>query len=576
MGKPIKHKKFHHPVSTTLKACRGAFASVGLFSMFINLLMLTGPLFMLQVYDRVLASKSLSTLTALLILVAALFIFLGLLELTRTRILARISEKFSQRLQATTFKATLDHAVRQTANIGTQPLRDLDQVKHFIASPGPATLFDLPWTPLYIAVNFLLHPMLGYFSIGAVILLIIITSLNEALSKDKIDEQMTITQTAHITAEEARANAESLTAMGMQSNLATNWQTVQNQVTNAQLALTNTASLFQSLSKSTRLLLQSCILALGALLVIENSITPGAMIAASIILTRALAPIDQAITQWRAFIGARKAYHRLKLVFDDSQTEHDKMPLPEPKGEIAVEQLFVAAPGTNTPLLKGVNFTLEPGEALAILGPTGAGKSSLSRALAGIWPTLSGNVRLDGATLEQWHPEQIGPAIGYLPQAVELLTGTIKDNIARFEQNPNPEKIIEAARQANVHNLVLSFKDGYDTTIGNGGVKLSGGQKQRLGLARALYNDPAFIILDEPNANLDSEGEEALAEAIVKAKNNQQTIIIVAHRPSALKVCDKVLFIRDGHQLAFGPRDEVLNKILQSPEQNKPISTKTA
>lgn len=572
MGKPHKQKPFRHPVSEALKTCRTAFLSVGLFSMFINILMLTGPLFMLQVYDRVLASKSLSTLTALLILVAALFLFLGLLELTRTRILARISEKFSHSLQSQTFKATLDHAIKQTAHIGTQPLRDLDQIKQFIASPGPSTLFDLPWTPLYIAVNFLLHPMLGYFSLGAVILLIIISVINEKMSKPKIDETMTINQTALIAAEEARANAETLTAMGMQNNLANRWQGVQTQVTSAQLALTNIASLFQSLSKSTRLLLQSCILALGALLVIEQAITPGAMIAASIILTRALAPIDQSINQWRNFLSTRKAYDRLKLIFDHSQIDHDKMPLPEPKGKITVEQLVVAAPGTNTPLLRGINFSLSPGEAVAVLGPTGAGKSCLSRALAGIWPPLSGNVRLDGATLEQWHPEQIGPAIGYLPQSVELLTGSIRDNIARFEKDPNPEKIIEAAKQADVHNLILSFQDGYDTLIGDGGVKLSGGQKQRLGLARALYNDPPFIILDEPNANLDAEGEEALTFAINKVKSNHQTIVLVAHRPSALKACDKILFIRDGRQLAFGPRDEVLEKILQSPDQKSPAT----
>lgn len=561
-------------VSQALKKCRSALLSVGFFSMFINLLMLTGPLFMLQVYDRVLASKSQSTLVALLILVAALFVFLGLLELIRTRILARVSDQFSQDLREVTFKATLDHSVKQTASVGTQPIRDLEQVKHFMASPGPSALFDLPWTPLYIAVNFLLHPVLGIFSLCAAVFLIIMSIINEVLSKPRIEESMNKTQRTQITAEEARQNAETLTAMGMQTNVAHRWQEMQNEAGIAQRALSNIASLFQSISKSSRLLLQSCVLAVGALLVIEGQISPGAMIAASIILTRALAPIDQSINQWRNFLGARKAYKRLKLILNHSQTDKDQMPLPEPKGAISVNQLFIGAPGSKTPLLKAIDFSLQPGEALAVLGPTGAGKSCLIRVLSGIWQPLSGTVRLDGAALDQWHPDQLGPAIGYLPQSVELLSGTIKDNIARFTKEPDPEKIIEAAKQANVHNLVLSFKDGYDTFIGDGGEKLSGGQKQRIGLARALYNDPRFVILDEPNANLDAEGEEALTFAINKAKNNGQTVILVAHRPSALKACDKVLFIRDGRQLAFGPRDEVLQKILKSPAEQEAQSAK--
>ncbi len=553
-------------LSVALQKSRGAFISVGVFSMFINLLMLTGPLFMLQVYDRVLASKSYSTLTALLILVAALFVFLGLLEFIRSRILSQISEKFSADLREITFKATLDHSVKQTASIGTAPIRDLDQIKQFIGSPGPAILFDLPWTPLYIAVNFMLHFILGIFSVCAVIFLIIISVINEIMSKPRIEEAMTKAQRSQIIAEESRHNAESLTAMGMQTNVSNRWEAMQAETGTAQMALSHLANLFQSISKSSRLLLQSCVLAVGALLVIQGEISPGSMIAASIILTRALAPIDQSIAQWRNFLGARKAYNRLQTVLNHSQTEKDQMALPDPKGAISVNQLFVSAPGSRTPLLKALEFALQPGEALAILGPTGAGKSCLTRVLSGIWPPLSGTVRLDGASLDQWHPDQLGPAIGYLPQSVELLSGTIKDNISRFAPEPDPTKIIEAASQANVHDLVLSFEDGYDTLIGDGGEKLSGGQKQRIGLARALYNDPKFIILDEPNANLDSEGEEALAFAISKAKNNGQTIILVAHRPSALKVCDKVLFIREGRQVAFGPRDEVLQKILKKPE----------
>lgn len=572
MSRINPNKKPEPQVTQALKKCRCAFINVGIFSMFINILMLTGPLFMLQVYDRVLSSKSQSTLVALLTLVAALFIFLGILEFIRTRILASIAEKINEDLRTPTFIATLSHAVIQTQSVGTQPIRDLDTVKQFVASPGPATLFDLPWTPLYLAVNFMLHPVLGFFSLGAVIFLIIISVLNEWLSKPRIEQAMTKSQRTQITAEEARQNAEPLIAMGMQTNLANHWEKLQSEASAAQRSLSYLANVFLSISKSSRMLLQSCILAVGALLVIEQQISPGSMIAASIILTRALAPIDQSIAHWRGFLTARKAYHRLNTILGIADTGEEPMKLPDPKGVLKVEQLFVAAPKTRIPLLKGIDFSLNPGEAMAVLGPTGAGKSCLTRVLCGIWQPLSGSVRLDGAALSQWHPDQLGPNIGFLPQSVELLSGTIKDNISRFVETPDPEKIVQAAKQANVHSLILSFEDGYDTFIGDGGKKLSGGQKQRIGLARALYNDPRLIILDEPNANLDAEGEEALTLAIKKAKASGQTIIIVAHRPSALEACDKVLFIRDGKQLAFGPRDEVLSKILSKQENSKTTS----
>lgn len=562
-----KHNQISKPkVSVALQKCRGAFLSVGFFSMFINLLMLTGPLFMLQVYDRVLASKSLSTLTALVILIAALFLFLGLLEMVRTRILARIADKINTELRSTTLSATIKHSVIQTPNVGTQPIRDLDTLKNFVGSQGPSTLFDLPWTPIYLAVNFMLHWVLGVFSVLATLFLIILSIINEVLTKPRTDEAMTKSMHTSMIAEETKQNAEILQAMGMEKNILSRWEKLQADAGKAHLALSNISSAFTSLSKSARMLLQSCTLAVGAVLVIEQLISPGAMIAASIILTRALAPIDQSIAQWRNFANARKAYHRLKAFLGDEDLSEPQMALPEPTGKITVEKLFIAPPGVKTPVLKSVEFTLNPGEALGVLGPTGAGKSCLARALIGTWPPLSGAVRLDGATLDQWNPDQLGPAMGYLPQSVELLSGTLKENIARFAPEPDPEKIVKAAVLANVHELVLSLPDGYDTVLGEGGHKLSGGQKQRIGLARALYNDPCYVILDEPNSNLDAEGEAALTKAIATAKQNGQTIVVVAHRPSALQACDKVLFLRDGKQLAFGPRDEVLSKILANPQ----------
>lgn len=534
--------------------------------MFINLLMLTGPLFMLQVYDRVLASKSVSTLTALVILVAALFTFLGLLELVRTRILARIADKISQDLRASTLEATINHAIRQTPNVGTQPIRDLDSIKNFISSNGPSTLFDLPWTPIYLGVNFLLHWVLGVFSVIAAIFLIILSVINEILTKSRTDDAMTAAVKTTIIAEETRQNAEILKAMGMEKNIQSRWEVLQQAASNAQLTLSNLSSIFTTISKSSRMFLQSCTLAIGAVLVIDQAISPGAMIAASIILTRALAPIDQSIAQWRNFANARKAYTRLKTFLGDESDQTEQILLPTPLGKITVEKLYVGAPGSKTPILKGLDFTLKPGEVLGVLGPTGAGKSCLARALIGTWLPLNGAVRLDGARLDQWNPVQLGPAMGYLPQTVELLTGTIRENISRFSPEPDNEKIITASIKANVHELILSLPAGYDTLIGEGGHQLSGGQKQRIGLARALYNDPCYIILDEPNSNLDAAGEAAVTSAIADAKEHNQTVVVVAHRPSALQVCDKVLFMREGVQLAFGPRDEVLAKIL-APQQ---------
>lgn len=570
MNTPNQLQTAEPRVKLALKKCRQAFVSVGLYSFFINLLMLTGPLFMLQIYDRVLASKSTSTLTALLILVITLFIFLGLLEYTRGRILARIGELFEAELSASAFQAMLDHSLNQKTHIGTEPLRNLQEIRQFIASPGPATLFDLPWTPVYLAVNYALHPWLGIYSMASALFLIILTLINETLSRPALEAYMIKSRASQITAEETRQSAASIKAMGMRDQLFTHWQEIQGTANKASTSLSSYAGFFHALSKAARLALQSGSLALGAWLVIEGNLTAGAMIAASIILTRAMAPIDQSINQWRQFLAARSASKSLTHTLETYRTDEDLMPLPTPKGQVSIEGLVVTAPGERKPLLSGIEFELQPGRALAILGPTGAGKTTLALTLAGIWPPLSGTVRLDGAAIDQWRADEFGRAIGYLPQSVELISGTISQNISRFEVEPDPAAVIHAAKQANVHELILTLKDGYDTLIGNGGEKLSGGQTQRIGLARALYNQPRLIILDEPNANLDAEGEAALERAIIRAKANSQTVIIIAHRPNALKACDLVLFLKDGHQAAFGQRDEILPKILKTPPIEQP------
>lgn len=565
MKKLVKDPHQTSEVSTALEQSRAAFWSVGFFSLFINLLMLTGPLFMLQIYDRVLTSKSHPTLIALIVLVGGLFLFLGLLEFIRIRILARIGEQFANNLGQKAMRATIEHTVNQTPNMGISPIRDMETIKQFIAGPGPSTLFDLPWTPIYLAVNFMLHWILGLFSVAATLILILIAILNELTSRKLSEKALHASTTSERAAEEARRNAEVITAMGMQQNIEQRWQFIQQQAQTAMLALSNRASIFTSMSKSVRMFLQSLVLAVGALLAINQLISPGAMIAASIILTRALAPIDQSIAGWRSFLNARKSYQRLSHILENVHQETDPMPLPAPKGKVEVEELYLAPPGSRTPLLQGLQFSINPGEALGILGQSGAGKSSLARTLAGIWVPQKGDVRLDGASLSQWSKAQLGAAIGYLPQSVDLHAGTVKENIARLNPDADPNEIIKAAVNAEVHNLILSLPKGYDTELGPGGLSLSGGQKQRIGLARAFFGNPALLILDEPNSNLDQEGEEALFNALTGAKKNGQTIIIIAHRPSAIKIVDKLLYLKEGRQSAFGPRDEILSKILARP-----------
>ncbi len=562
-------KNIQNEVGKAFKACRMAFIFTGLFSFFINLLMLTGPLFMLQVYDRVLTSRSVPTLVALTLLVVGLYAFMALLEFVRSRILVRIGRRIDEQLSGRIFDSIISHALRRTPHIGSQPARDLDSLRQFVAGPGPAAFFDAPWTPVYIGVIFLLHSWLGIFAIVGAVILFIFALANELLTRGPTARANQSAISAHTMTEESRRNAESIGAMGMTKAMRRRWLTQHDESLDDNTHASDRAGTITAMSKATRLMLQSGILGFGAYLAVQQQITPGTMIAASIILSRALNPIEQAITQWRAFISARKSHQRLKMVLAEAPEEEPAMQLPEPKGHLSVENVVATAPGLETPLLQGMNFTVEPGEALGVLGPSGAGKSTLARALVGVWPLLRGKVRLDGAALEQWPPEQLGRALGYLPQDAELFSGTVAENISRFATEPDSELVVAAAQLADVHEMILRLPDGYSTRIGEGGSALSAGQRQRVGLARALYGSPRFVVLDEPNANLDSEGEAAVINAIHALKSTGAAVIVVAHRPSAISAVDKVLFLRDGKQLAFGPRDEVLSKILKKPGAHK-------
>lgn len=561
--------KSQSEVAKAFKACRMAFGFTGLFSFFINLLMLTGPLFMLQVYDRVLTSRSIPTLVALTLLVVGLYVFMALLEYVRSRILVRIGRRLDEQLSGRIFDSIISHALRRTPHVGSQPARDLDSLRQFVAGPGPAAFFDAPWTPVYIAVIFLLHFWLGIFAVVGAVILFIFAVTNELLTRGPTARANQSAITAHTMTEESRRNAESIGAMGMTAAMRRRWLQQHEESLDDNTHASDRAGTITAMSKATRLMLQSGILGFGAYLAVQQQITPGVMIAASIILSRALNPIEQAITQWRAFVSARKSHQRLKTVLAEAPEEEPAMQLPEPRGHLTVENIVATAPGLDTPLLQGINFAVEPGEAVGVLGPSGAGKSTLSRALVGVWPLLRGKVRLDGAALEQWPPEQLGSALGYLPQDVELFSGTVAENISRFAAEPDPDLVVEAAKLADVNEMILRLPDGYSTRIGEGGSALSAGQRQRVGLARALYGGPKFVVLDEPNANLDSEGEAAVIHAIQSLKSSGTAVMVVAHRPSAISAVDKILFLREGRQLAFGPRDEILSKILKNPGAGK-------
>ncbi len=561
MSRPHLQKSIVQKAFTRM---RGAFVSAGVFSFFINLLMLTGPLFMLQIYDRVLASHSIPTLVALLVLVAALFCFMGFLEYVRSRILIRAGVGIDQSLGRTSFDSVLDHAVRRTPNVRAVPLKDLDTIRQFLSGPGPFSLFDAPWVPVYILVIFLFHPILGLFALLGAIVLFALALLNNALTSTPLGRANASINAAHHFAEESRRNAEAVRAMGMRQATKMHWSVLRDKSLSDHTAASDRAGSITAFTKSLRMFLQSAMLGLGAYLAVKQAITPGTMIAASIVLSRALAPVEQAITHWRGFVGFRRARARLGVVLDDAIARQPPLQLPVPQGRLTAENVIVLAPGKSVPLLQGVNFQLDPGQAMGVIGPTGAGKSSLARTLVGVWPAAKGNICIDGAPLTQWDPDQLGGYIGYLPQTVELFAGSVEQNIARFARDAEPDAIVSAAREAGVHELILSLPDGYKTMIGEGGAALSGGQRQRIAMARALFGDPVIVVLDEPNANLDLAGDEALAATIQSLKRRQRTVVVVAHRPSAITAVDKLLFLQGGHQIAFGDKDEVLSKVLKN------------
>jgi ATP-binding cassette, subfamily C, type I secretion system permease/ATPase len=544
---------------TALHLCRGAFIPLALFSALINILYLTGSFYMLQVYDRAIPSRSVPTLIALSVLAASLYAGQAALDFVRARVLLRMGRALDERLSPRVFALIARLPLTgQTGAMGPQPLRDLDQVRSFLSGGGPLAFFDLPWMPLYLAICFLFHPLIGLAALVGALVLVSLTICTEAFTRKPIKTAARHGAARTSLAEASRRNAEVMAAMGMTGRLGARWDEVNQKHLDAHERANDVAGGLSGLSKAARMALQSSVLGLGAYLVIQGDATGGVIIAGSILSARALAPIEQVITHWKGFVSARQSWTRLRELFSACPEPADRLPLRTPASTLAVESVSLVPPGDQRLVVRGVSFVLNSGSALGIIGPSGSGKSSLARALVGVWQPVRGSVRLDGAALDQWSPEALGQHIGYLPQDIELFEGTIGQNIARFEPTPNPEAIITAAEQAGVHELIVRLPQGYETRIGEGGMALSGGQRQRIGLARALYGDPFLVVLDEPNSNLDGQGEQALTQAIAGVRARGGIAIVIAHRPSALATVDQVLVMEAGEAKVFGPKEQIM------------------
>jgi ATP-binding cassette subfamily C protein len=547
-----------------LRACRSAFLGVGVMSCIINLLYLTGSMFMLEVYDRVLPSRSVPTLIGLIILAGGLYVAQGLLDLLRNRILGRIGTALDEALNARVFETVVKLPLLiGNRNEGLLPLRDLDHVRSFLGGAGPSAFFDLPWLPLYLAICFAFHVMIGITaSVGAVIL-VTLTLITEYLSRQPAKEALTLASRRNDLAASSRRNAEVLVAMGMAGRLGARWSEANEKYLSGQQRASDVIGGLGAIAKVLRMMLQSAVLATGAYLVIHQEATAGIIIAGSILSARALAPIDLAIAHWKSFVAARQSWHRLNKLLEQMPQVPPPTLLQSPSAKLAVEAVSIVAPGDPKVIVTDVTFELSAGNGLGVIGPSGSGKSSLVRALVGVWQPFRGKVRLDGAALDQWSSDVLGRYVGYLPQDVELFAGTVAQNICRFDPDAPSATIIAAAKEAGVHDMIVKMRDGYNTQVGEQGTALSAGQAQRVALARALYDDPFLIVLDEPNSNLDSEGDEALTRAVRAARERGAIVVVVAHRPVGIEGVDQILVLKDGRMQAFGPKETVLAQVLQ-------------
>ncbi len=544
-------------IGLALRGFKSTFITVGVFSAITNLLALTPSLYMLQVYDRVLASRNEFTLLMLTVMMLGAYVLMSSLEMMRSFVLVRVGAKFDMLLNKRVYTAAFEQNLKKAGGNAGQALGDLTNLRQFLTGNAVFAFFDAPWFPIYLAVIFYFDVWLGVFALCGTIILVVLAVINERVTRGPLGEANTMSIASGNLATNNLRNAEVIESMGMLPNLMRRWFKLHSRFLNLQAEASQKAGVIGAITKFFQTSLTSLVLGLGALLAIEGHITPGMMIAASILIGRALAPVQQVIAVWKTWSTTRSAFDRLSKMLNDNPERNVGMELPKPQGMVTVESVTAAPPGATQAVLRGLSFAIAPGDALGVIGPSGSGKSTLARLLVGVWPAAGGKVRLDGADIYHWNKAELGPSVGYLPQDIELFGGTVSDNIARFGE-VDAEKVVEAAKRAGVHDMILHLPKGYDTPLGDGGAGLSGGQKQRLGLARAMYGDPALLVLDEPNSNLDDVGEQALVQAVLDMRRRGKTVVLITHRTSIIGATNKLLMLRDGVAQAFGPTDQVL------------------
>lgn len=554
------------PLANALRISRKVFVALALLSCIINLLMLTGSVFMIQIYDRVLSSRSLPTLVALSVIALVAYIFQGGLDAIRARVLALIGERIDDATGPQLYKAIAELPLRasKAGQETLQPFRDLEAVRGFMSGAGPVALLDMPWLPIYLILCYLLHPLLGYIALLAACILVVVAIMAELRGRTPMRAALEAQSERNLLTDNTQRGAEAVRAMGMVPALAARWQSAHLRHLKAQRKASFAVGGLSAIAKMMRMVVQSLMLGLGAYLAIKGEISPGTIIATSILATRALAPVDQAIAHWKSFIAARQGHTRLSQMLAAMPEARQGIKLPPPKSSLVAESVFTAPPGVQKPIIRNINLKIAAGQMVGVIGPSACGKSTLARALTGVWLPVAGKVMLDGANIHHWEPGDLGPHIGYLPQDVQLFDGTVAENIARFQTPLNSEAVLKAAEDAGFGVQILALPNGYDTRIGRGGIELSAGQRQRLGLARALYGDPFLVVLDEPNSNLDAEGEAALSAAIAGVGARGGIAIVIAHRPSAIAAVSHLAVMREGEIVAFGPRDEILSKTVQN------------
>jgi len=564
MNTKLFNKK--NEIEQALLAFKSTFWTVGTFSAITNLLMLVPSLYMLQVYDRVLASRNELTLVMLTVLMLGAYLLMVGLELVRSYVLVRVGAQFDMKLNKRVYTAAFEQNLKQSGGNAGQSLSDLTTLRQFLTGNALFAFFDAPWFPIYLAVIFFFEPALGWFALGGTLILVVLAVVNERITKAPLGEANGMAIAANTMATNNLRNAEVIESMGMLPNLIQRWFKTHGKFLQLQAEASEKAAKIASATKFVQVSLQSLVLGFGALLVLENKMTPGMMIAASILVGRALAPVQQVIGVWKSWSSTRSAFERLTRLLEANPAREAGMELPKPAGALAVEGVTAGPPGSKAPVIKGLSFAIQPGDVLGVIGPSGSGKSTLARLLVGVWPAVMGKVRLDGADIYHWNKGELGPHMGYLPQDIELFSGTIAENIARFG-DVDSEKVVQAAKRAGVHDMILHMPEGYDTKLGDGGAGLSGGQKQRIGLARAMYDDPAVIVLDEPNSNLDDIGEQALVQAVHDLRQRGKTIVLITHRTTVLGVTSKLLLMRDGTAQAFGPTKDVMAALQEANQK---------